>query len=141
LASHPEGVGALHLAAHGVFHRRDHHLSSIHLGDGPMGFDHLRSRSLRGALIVFSSCESGLAARRAGRDLDGWITSGFAQGVREMVLTLWKIDDSASRGFAASFYDHWLEGRSAGESAVHAAREARRRGEHPYRWAAHFAAG
>ncbi len=141
LASHTEGVGALHLAAHGVFHRRDHHLSSIHLGDGPMGFDHLRSRSLRGALIVFSSCESGLAARRAGRDLDGWITSGFAQGVREMVLTLWKIDDSASRSFAASFYDHWLKGRSAGESAVHAAREARRRGEHPYRWAAHFAAG
>jgi len=134
-------LGAVHLAAHGVFRQGDPHLSAVHLGDGWMGFSHLRNPRLRGALVVFSSCESGLLARHPGRDMEGWLSAGFAMGAREMVLTLWKIDDAASRAFTGVFYEAWMAGATAAEAGVVAARAHRASGAHPYRWAAHFAAG
>lgn len=136
-----KALGVVHLAAHGIFRQGDPHLSAVHLDDGWMGFSHLRTPRLRGALVVFSSCESGLLAHHPGRDMEGWLSAGFALGAREMVLTLWKIDDAASQAFTGRFYEAWTAGSTASEAAVVAARAHRATGAHPYRWAAHFAAG
>ncbi|HET9886823.1 MAG TPA: CHAT domain-containing protein, partial [bacterium] len=136
-----EPLGVLHVAAHGVFHREEWLRSGFRLRDGWLGFERLRSRQLRGALIHFSSCESGSARRLPGSDFEGWITAAIRAGARELVLTLWKVDDHGAEAFARAFYRKWAAGSSA-VAACHAAREeSRAQNPHPFHWAPFIAVG
>jgi len=91
--------------------------------------------------VQFTSCESGQTRALPGSDIDGWITAGLAAGAREMVLTLWKIDDEAGIAFADHFYRAWTAGSSAAEAAARARTAMRRHDPHPYRWAPFVAVG
>jgi hypothetical protein len=128
-------VGVLHVAAHGTFHREGWYLSGIELADGSLGFEQLGPAQLRGALVQFTSCESGQTRTLPGSDIDGWITAGLAAGAREMILTLWKIDDEAGSSFARTFYRSWATGETAAVAAARAREAARTVDPHPYRWA------
>jgi len=134
-------VGVLHVAAHGTFHREGWFLSGIQLEGGSLGFEQLGPKQLRNALVQFTSCESGQTRALPGSDIDGWITAGLAAGAREMVLTLWKIDDEAGIAFADHFYRAWTAGSSAAEAAARARTAMRRHDPHPYRWAPFVAVG
>ncbi|HMB71627.1 MAG TPA: CHAT domain-containing protein, partial [bacterium] len=134
-------LALLHVAAHGVFHRQAWLLSGLHVRDGWIGFEQLRRRQLRGALLQFTSCESGLAEILPGSEIDGWIAAGLGAGARELVLTLWKVDDASTRAFTRSFYRHWTAGTPAPAAAAAARREVRRKTPHPYSWAPFCAVG
>ncbi|MCA9727221.1 MAG: CHAT domain-containing protein [Candidatus Eisenbacteria bacterium] len=131
-------IDLLHVAAHGIFHRETWLLSGIRLSDGWAGFEHLSPRRLRGALLHFTSCESGRTALFPGSDLDGWMTAGLAAGAAELNLTLWKVDDTSARAFSEAFYRRWTATRNSGLSAFQARRRLRSRWPHPYRWAPYF---
>jgi tetratricopeptide (TPR) repeat protein len=134
-------VGVLHVAAHGVFHREEWLRSGFRLRDGWLGFERLRARQLRGALVHFSSCESGHARLLPGSDFEGWMTAALRAGARELVLTLWKVDDHGAGSFARAFYRKWAAGSSA-VSACHEAREeSRAQNPHPFHWAPFIAVG
>ena len=134
-------IGVLHVAAHGTFHREGWLLSGVRLADGWLGFEELRQASVRNALLYFSSCESGLSEEMPGAELDGWIAAGLGAGAREMVLTLWKVDDDAATAFAESFYPGWAGGRPAPEAAGEARRKTMARFPHPYSWSPFIAVG
>ncbi len=134
-----ESLSLLHVAAHGTFHREGWLLSGIKLRDGWLGFEQLPPARLRGALLHFTTCESGLAGVYPGSDLEGWITAGLTVGARELVLTLWKIDDEAAGRFSSAFYPHWIGGSDAVLAAALARREIRSREPHPFAWAPFFA--
>jgi hypothetical protein len=136
-----DALAVLHVAAHGTFQRGGWLLSGIELADGWVGFEQLDRRRLRGALLHFTSCESGLAERMPGSDIEGWITAGLAAGARELVLTLWRIDDDAANAFSRAFYGRWVDGTDAGPAAAHARDEVRRHRPHPYSWASFIAVG
>ena len=136
-----EPIAALHVAAHGSIRHGDVRLGGISLDGEWLGFEHLPARELRGALLVLASCESGFSARFPGRDMEGWLSAGFAVGAAAMVLTTWKVDDEGASAFSRNFYRHWLSGRSAAEAAARASREGWNQGEHVFRWAAAFCAG
>ena len=136
-----EPLGVLHVAAHGVFHREEWLRSGFRLRDGWLGFERLQPKQLRGALVHFSSCESGSARCLPGSDFEGWITAAIRAGVREMILTLWKVDDHGAGSFARGFYRKWVAGSSA-VSACHEAREeSRAQNPHPFHWAPFIAVG
>jgi tetratricopeptide (TPR) repeat protein len=130
-----EPVGVLHVAAHGSFHREQAMLSGIRLADGWIGFEQLDPKVVGGSLLYFGSCESGLAREGPGAELDGWLAAGLGAGARELVLTLWKLDDEAALAFAREFYPRWLGGVPAPRAASAARAELRRVLPHPFSWA------
>ena len=134
-------LGVLHIAAHGAFHRRQWLLSGFRLAGGWLGFEDLRPGSLRGALVVFGSCESAVGRVGPGAELGGWIASAISAGAREMVFTLWKVDDASSIAFSEAFYRAWAAGRSAQDAAASARSEARKQHPHPFCWAPYMAIG
>ena len=136
-----QGGLLVNLAAHGVFRPGEGRLSGLLLEDGWVGLHDLPARGVKNALLVFSSCESGLSSHSPGRDMEGWMSAGFALGAREMVLTLWKVDDERAQNFSRAFYGRWLRHDDAAVAAAAAARSARARGAHAYHWAAAFCAG
>lgn len=140
LATTRRPVDVLHVSAHGAFHRDWWLLSGISLADGWLGFERLRRGQLRGALLYFSSCESGLTQESPGSDLQGWMTSGLGAGARELLLTLWKVDDDSSVAFARQFYPHWTT-RGAAVAAAAARAAVRAQLPHPYHWAPFVAVG
>ncbi|MDP6801805.1 MAG: CHAT domain-containing protein [Gemmatimonadota bacterium] len=127
-------LGVLHVAAHGVFHRQGWLFSGLRLADGWLGFEQLHRRRLQDSLLHFTSCESGLAENMPGSDMDGWITAGLGAGARELVLTLWKVDDASSRAFASAFYPAWVGGAPAAEAAALARDAVRATMPHPFHW-------
>lgn len=141
LAGRHEPLGLLHIAAHGVFHRASWLLSGFRLRDGWLGLEHLAPERLRGALVYLGSCESGLAREMPGAELQGWLAAGLAAGAREMVLSLWKLDDTAALAFARSFYPDWAAGRAGAAAAAAARAHAREQHPHPFTWAPFVAVG
>lgn len=134
-------VDALHVAAHGTFHPVGWLLSGLQLSDGWFGLEQLRFEQLDGALVHFTSCESGRTGRLPGTDLEGWSSAALTAGARELVLAAWRIEEAAAHRFATLFYERWAKGDDVA-TAVHQARlELRAHFPHPYHWAAHIAIG
>ncbi len=134
-------LGALHIAAHGAFHRPRWMLNGIRVPDGWIGFEQLDRPELRGALVFFGSCESGLQGEVPGSEFDGWMSAALGAGAREILLTLWKIDDASAARFSSSFYAHWAKGATAPAAAAAARRKIRVEQPHPYAWAPFVALG
>jgi CHAT domain-containing protein len=134
-------LGALHIAAHGVFHPLGWLLSGMQLADGWFGFERLRREHLEGALVHFTSCESGRVGRMPGSDIEGWTTAALAAGAREVVLAGWRIDGEAAGLFATRFYESWGEGETAAVAARRGRDALRTELPHPYYWAAFFVVG
>ena len=125
----------LHVAAHGVHHSQEWMLNGLRLEDGWMGFEHLRRSQLEGATLYFSSCESGLVSGSPHAEWHGWMVAGLRAAAREMVLSLWKVDDQSARAFARAFYSRWTDGRPVAHAIHEAQAELRTRHPHPFHWA------
>jgi len=132
---------AVHVAAHGVFHPREWLLSGFRLEDGWLGREHFTPGALRGSLVFLGSCESGMGRMGPGAELGHWIGAAVTAGVRELVVTLWKVDDETSVAFAEPFYEAWSAGADATAAAAHARARVRARHPHPFCWAPYLALG
>ncbi len=128
-------TGVLHVSAHAVFHRQQWLLSGFQLEDGWLGFEHLRPRLLRGALVFLGSCESGLGREGPGAELGGWVATGLNAGASEMILSLWKVDDASTQAYSRHFYREWGLGEPATVAARRARAQARALNPHPFSWA------
>lgn len=133
-----DALGVLHVAAHGLYQADRPLLTGMELADGWLGFEQLRRSVLRGAMVHFSSCQSGLAGRTPGSDIEGWITAAASSGVRHMALTAWRVDDTSSLLFSRAFYsalgddDRILRAAGQARAAVRAILP------HPFHWASHI---
>ncbi len=136
----------LHVAAHGVrppeaMLPENWLLSGLQLEDGWLGFESLDRRTLRGALIYLSSCESAGAGADGGAGLRGWTAAGLMASAQELLLTAWRIDDTTASDHARAFYEHWCAGDSVAVAADRARRALRRQHPHPFCWAGFVAVG
>ena len=138
----------VHLATHGFLDARNPQLSGLifslvdRKGDPQVGFlglEEIFTLRLPVDLVVLSACQTALGEEIDGQGLLG-ITAGFKfAGARQVVASLWNVDDSATAEFMAEFYRHL---HSHGVTVASALRGAQlkllhsARWESPYFWAA-----
>ncbi len=72
--------------------------------------DHLR---LRARLVVLSACETGSGALSATEGVLGLQRAFLALGAETLLVSLWKVDDGATRALMGAFYRHWLDDADA----------------------------
>src|SRR5262249_28540732 len=77
-------------------------------------------------LVVLSACETGLGQEGGGEGLMGFSQALLSKGARSLVLSLWKVDDTATALLMVRFYENLLgkrQGLKEGMSKVEALRE------------------
>ncbi len=116
--------------------------------DGMLTAEEMASLNLSGTQwVVLSACETGLGKVMSGEGVLGLRRSLEVAGAATVIMSLWKVEDDATRAWMRGLY----EKRLAGVSTAAAVREAslqlleaqRRRGRstHPFFWAGFVAAG
>jgi CHAT domain-containing protein/Tfp pilus assembly protein PilF len=117
--------------------------------DGILTVEEIASMRLDGAeWVVLSACETARGDVLAGEGVFG-LRRGFqVAGARTLIMSLWSVDDDATRAWMKELYAARLErGLDTAESiraasrAVLERRRAARASTHPFYWAAFIAAG
>jgi CHAT domain-containing protein/tetratricopeptide (TPR) repeat protein len=73
----------------------------------------LRTWKLDADLVTLSACETGLGRQSGGEGYLGFAQALFLAGARSLVLSLWKVDDTATSLLMTRFYENLL-GKRAG---------------------------
>jgi CHAT domain-containing protein len=150
------GDGIVHVAAHGELNPRNPMFSEIRLApgdtrarddDGRLEVNELLGVAVRSPLVFLSGCEtgSGVAWSTEFARSEDYATLARAflyAGARNVVATLWRIDDEAAATFADRFYRH-MRAAPPAEALAAAQREMLHDGRRgaPYYWAAYQVAG
>jgi CHAT domain-containing protein/tetratricopeptide (TPR) repeat protein len=140
----------VHIASHGVLNARNPMFSRIELAPGPgrssaddgrLEVHEVLKLSLNSQLVVLSGCETAAAEDWSGDPLRpaGVATLGQAflhAGARNVMATLWRIDDTGSANLVSRFYRS-LDGGDVAGSLARAQRALISDGAHsaPYYWA------
>lgn len=89
--------------------------------DGTLTASEIRSLNLFGTrLVVLSACESGLGAYASGLGIQGFRTALVVSGSRSQVLSLWNVDDFATRALMVEFYKRLESGLSVSKALASA---------------------
>jgi tetratricopeptide (TPR) repeat protein len=117
----------VHVATHGVLHREAPMRSALLLSqdqlpdaagqlvagkefyDGRLTAERiLRTWRLDADLVTLSACETGLGRPSGGEGHLGFAQALFVAGARSLVLSLWKVDDTATALLMTRFYQNLL---------------------------------
>jgi CHAT domain-containing protein len=117
--------------------------------DGILTCEEIAALDLSGARwAVLSACDTGVGEIRAGEGVLGLRRAFQIAGARTVVMSLWSVDDQATRVWMRALYEGRFQDRLSTADAVHAAnlkvlRDRRAKGEsvEPFYWAAFVAAG
>jgi CHAT domain-containing protein len=148
--------GVVHVATHGVMNARNPMFSRIELARGAAGrseddgrlevHEVLRLR-VRSPLVFLSGCETAAGIAGATHWLRGEDYATLAQaflyaGTRDVIATLWRIEDEGAARFATRFYSQ-LRALSPADALAQAQREMIRdsRFSAPHHWAAYAISG
>jgi CHAT domain-containing protein/tetratricopeptide (TPR) repeat protein len=117
--------------------------------DGILTAEEVASLDLDGVeWAVLSACDTGLGEIRAGEGVFGLRRAFQVAGARTVIMSLWSVDDQATRAWMRALYEGRLRRGLSTADAVYQAslttlRDRRARGlsTHPFYWAAFVAAG
>lgn len=135
---------AVHLACHGLARRDRGMMSSLALtpagGDGGIltAAEVFATMRVPADLVVLSACETNRGTTLAGEGLFGPPRAFLFAGAPRVIVSLWKVDDEATRALMTAFYERY----KAGVPAATALRDAQAKvaaepkWRHPGYWAA-----
>ncbi len=117
--------------------------------DGILTAEEIAAMNLEGTeWAVLSACDTGLGEIRAGEGVFGLRRAFQVAGVRTVIMSLWSVDDQATRQWMRALYEARLEKHLDTADSVRAAslnvlqdRRAKGLSTHPFYWAAFVAAG
>ncbi|HVF38600.1 MAG TPA: CHAT domain-containing protein, partial [Gemmatimonadaceae bacterium] len=146
----------VHVASHAVLNHPSPMFSRVELAariggapvdDGRLEVHELLNTRVRSQLVFLSGCETGAGTAwatsfRRGQDYSTLAQAFLYSGARDVVATLWRIDDRGAAAFAQRFYAA-LPGRSAASALALAQREMIRHPQYsaPRYWAAYTVSG
>lgn len=117
--------------------------------DGILTAEEVTGLSLRGTeWVVLSACDTGVGTIRDGEGVFGLRRAFHVAGARTVIMSLWSVEDRATRSWMRALYDARLTrgettDRAVADASLSMLRERRARGQstHPFYWAAFVAAG
>jgi CHAT domain-containing protein/tetratricopeptide (TPR) repeat protein len=117
--------------------------------DGILTSEEVTALNLEGVeWAVLSACDTGLGEVKAGEGVFGLRRAFQVAGVRTVIMSLWPVDDQATRIWMRALYQGRLQKRLSTADAMHQAslsvlqnRRANHQSTHPFYWAAFVAAG
>jgi CHAT domain-containing protein len=117
--------------------------------DGVLTAEEVSALNLEGVeWAVLSACDTGLGEVKAGEGVFGLRRAFQVAGVRTVIMSLWSVDDQATRVWMRALYQGRLQKGLSTAEAMHNAslsvlreRRARHQSTHPFYWAAFVAAG
>ncbi len=85
-------------------------------------------------LVVLSACETGLGKIEDGEGVFGLQRSFMQAGAKNMLISLWKVDDGATRDLMIKFYQYLAAGNSLSASLKMAQTDQARLLSNPSLW-------
>lgn len=120
----------LHFATHGLYNDRNPDLSGLVLSqfdangqplEGFLSLRDIHEWQLNASLVVLSACETGLGRDIHGEGLQGLSQAFLYAGVPRLTVSLWQVNDEATRRLMEIFYSGlWQKGLEPA-AALHAA--------------------
>ena len=105
----------VHIAAHGRATTGEVFLSCPKKKDILLTTKEILNTKVRARLVVLSCCHSGRGKIMA-EGVVGMARAFLGAGARSVVVTLWAINDEATKEFMKQFYQHLEEGQCASKS-------------------------
>jgi CHAT domain-containing protein len=142
----------VHFASHGFLDETKPGRSGILLAhdpqsseDGVLQMDEIMRLKMNADLVTLSACSTGLGKFVNGEGVLGLTRAFFYAGARNVAVSLWNVNDSATATLMRNFYRNLNRGLPKGE-AMRQAKLAMLRGsqaswQHPYFWAAFVVQG
>lgn len=87
-------------------------------------------------LVALSACETALGETQAGEGVYGFQRAFREAGAQSVAMSLWKVDDAATKDLFIRFYGYLLQGQSPHTAFRNAQKNIRKQYPHPYYWAA-----
>ena len=117
--------------------------------DGILTAEEVAALNLGGVeWAVLSACDTGLGEVKAGEGVFGLRRAFQIAGARTVIMSLWSVDDQATRLWMRALYEGRLQKHLSTADAMHQAslsvlkaRRARGQSTHPFYWAGFVAAG
>jgi CHAT domain-containing protein/tetratricopeptide (TPR) repeat protein len=117
--------------------------------DGILTAEEVATLNLGGVeWAVLSACDTGLGEVKAGEGVFGLRRAFQIAGARTVIMSLWSVDDQATRLWMRALYEGRLQKHLSTADAMHQAslsvlraRRARGQSTHPFYWAGFVAAG
>lgn len=141
------GYRIVHFATHGLLNSRFPDLSALVLSlvdeegrsvDGFLRLHDIYNLDLNAELVVLSACQTAVGREIRGEGLLG-LTRGFMHaGARQVLASLWSVQDRATKELMARFYEHLLRRDLPASEALRRAQVELWRDERfrsPYYWA------
>ena len=129
-----------HFATHGVLNERFPWISYLALAgeNGHLRLDELLRTPLVADLVVLSACETGRGRILAGEGVWGFQSQFLSAGAKNVVGTLWRVEDESTAEFMEEFYREMGPELTGYAHALRASKLKLLRSEkwhHPYYWA------
>ncbi len=135
LRRHGSHSDVVHIASHGVFSRANPMFSRLRMADGWLSVHDVYDLTLDASLVTLSACETGLSEVAPGDEVIGLARGFFYAGTRSLLLSLWAVNDAATRQLMRSFYKRLLAGEGKAAALRGAQLEVKKVRAHPYYWA------